>query len=360
MISICAAIVVASLNSQDDDAITRVERFFKSQPNLKATMDIELPQNTKVKQTYWLIRPNLQRIIVEVGGGQYEMRQGPEGVIGYNNLDRTYSIQPPAPIPVNVLQDAPFAAIISFPIPIAAGTLKTPGAHNWEEVPTRAGAWKTLKSESTSNLGVTAIFADVASDGRILNFGGTIVFGTSIIEVHWKNIQYETIAGIDRRVFEQELPEGYTPAYIPRRQYGLGAGDPMPQSQWRDAATGKPVDPMSLAGKNGLGVLFSAPDCEISRKNRAAFADVEKALKAVGANLIEVSIGSEKPAESPKWRQIWDKEGAIADLLMIDATPHLVLFDKDGVCAGYFPGYTEASKPTLMQQIKDALGDGEE
>lgn len=361
MISICAALASTYMISQDASAVNRVKSFFDSQPNLKVTMDVEyVSSKVTTKQTYWLVRPNLQKLIVEGPTGTYEMRQNQQETIGYNHPDKTYSLQPSPPVPMPPLDDAPFFVLLGYPAMVSEGGLAAGGISNWKEIAPRPGAWKTVESVTQTVMGPSIIRADVAADGRILAFGGMMAFGDSLSELQFKNIQYETIAGIDRKTFQADLPEGYVPSYIPRRHFTFGAGDMVPVDGWLDAANGKSVEPMSLAGKSGLAILFTAPDCEISQKSRDGYAEVERALKAAGANMIEVSVGGQKPTARTRWRTIWDKDGRIADRLMIEATPHIVFVDADGVCSGYYPGYSDATKAELLRHVKETFDPEEE
>ena len=160
----------------------------------------------------------------------------------------------------------------------------------------------------------------------------------------------------------------------------LEIGDQLPKSEkMQSTSTDQMLDLKSLAGENGLLVIFSCNTCpfviawedrypmvnEIAQKNKVGFALINSNyLKRDGDDSFE-AMAQHAKSHDYKWPYLVDKESKLANAFGAQTTPHVFLFDKNMklVYKGAIDdNYKNASEVEVFY-LKDALnslGEGNE
>jgi hypothetical protein len=160
-------------------------------------------------------------------------------------------------------------------------------------------------------------------------------------------------APTDPAFYKDVLPAGYMPNVIPITKTRTVMLEELAIfGKWLDARTNSKVDVAALAKNNTVLVVFTDPDCELSKAAEPLLDSLRRSLKPKGCALIEVSLGTKKPDLSKKDKDrnvYWDKDGAIEAAYGIPGTPYFLMSDKSGTLVRGWQGYAKGQDAAVTQ-----------
>jgi hypothetical protein len=211
------------------------------------------------------------------------------------------------------------------------GQLMNPGAHTlWIDPEGKVVRWRRLLITQNGTFDTTADFTKI-----------------------------ERSAPEGHEAYAIKPPIGYMPTSIPMlHTRTVMLGEPAVFGSWTDARRSAVVDVAKLVKGSSVAIVFTDPDCEVSKSAEPYLASLRRTLKTKGCALIEVSLGKKQPdvSRKDKDRQVfWDKDGAIERAYGIPGTPYFLLADKTGTLQSGWQGYAKSKEAEITKNLLSAF-----
>ncbi|MBX3111090.1 MAG: thioredoxin family protein [Fimbriimonadaceae bacterium] len=348
--AILVATALATL--QADDPVARLARYMDGATHYLTTFTVADGKGVKFAEGSWeLARPLTQRLKAKSGGYSFEFIQTPEATLSYIHHKKEYMEWPAftelaPPPPENKLLEIAYPSFLLHPQGLRRFKWSAPKSVeiNGKKVD-EIDAVEKGQAEVTVHLFVDDV-------GRVARFYVKTVGMMGTTEYTTDFTSHERVATIENSI-SARLIDGYVPYNVGPARQTVTAPEPAPATTVYDAA-GKAATKLDFAGKPTV-VVFTAPDCDVSKAMRSALA---KAVSAYGkeARFVEVSLGQEKPA-SPLIEgapQYWDKDGKAEKAWGINYTPY-VLVVKNGVVNRGFGGYGPDQEAAFLSTVAAAV-----
>jgi hypothetical protein len=352
------AALAAFLSVQPDSALERLQLFMSSSPafELKGSASVKTvgpSGQTRVNDGSPMtvsLRWQKSTDQVFVAGGWFEMRQTEEALVVYNNKAKTYQEYKGFRFPMAPNGKDYFEQYAAYPwfLTDFSETLKALSSPDWTTSRNSSGwvmtgRWRselsgedvvmTLNDRGLPTKVVRTIKGDemtVVIEHDIASLTGIPAFATPSLQA---------AAGY--------LPEGLTKFYMPT------PGDVM-KSHPIYGVDGSTTDLKSLMGKNGVALLFTAPDCEVSARSAADLAALKGDLERAGYSVQEVSLGAAKPGKSFSGARLFhDRDGNLERKWAISSTPYLICVDKASVVVGAWEGWWPGCKAAALKSLTE-------
>ncbi|QYK52409.1 MAG: TlpA family protein disulfide reductase [Fimbriimonadaceae bacterium] len=149
--------------------------------------------------------------------------------------------------------------------------------------------------------------------------------------------------------WKYQPPLGYMPGQIPYKASPLGAGYQAKLGTWKKG-TGGSLNVSDL-NKKGLVVLFTASDCEPSKKAAGTLDKLGKALDQQGVKIVEIRLGNDASQLKRNWSVISDADGKIEKQFQPPVTPYLYAIDSKSIVLGAWAGYGADQERTLISSV---------
>lgn len=350
---ILVATALATL--QVDDPVARLNRFLSGATHYVTTYYVSDPKNNKVADCSWeLARPMTQRLVAKSGKYEFEFVQTPQETVFFAHHDKNYTEWPAfsellPPPPEAKLMQIVYPTMLLSPKSLTHFKWSTPKAmeidgHKVEQVE----AVEKGQGELTLRLAVDDV-------GRPYQMYIKSVgpMGTTEFTFHFQT--HERLSTPENKI-SGRLPDGYVPYQVIPLHTTVTAPSRVPAVSVFDAQ-GTKESKLDLGGKTSV-VIFTSPDCDVSRSMQKA---VAKAYAAYGksAKFIEVSLGPEKPGLPGRDANIplfWDKNGSLERSWGINYTPYVLVIQADGVVnrgfGGFGPDQEQAFLKTMAAGVK--------
>lgn len=148
--------------------------------------------------------------------------------------------------------------------------------------------------------------------------------------------------------WKYEPPVGYTPAEIPYLARPLMSGAPAPLGRWKKPDGGL-IDAADL-NRKGMVVLFTADDCEPSKKAIPTLEKLKSALDKQGIQLIEIRLGKDAAKLKRSWPVVTD-DGKIEKQFGPPVTPYLYVVHANKMILGAWAGYDKDQDDALIASV---------
>lgn len=151
------------------------------------------------------------------------------------------------------------------------------------------------------------------------------------------------------RSWKYQPPVGYMPGEIPYTARPLASGTKINLGRWTKAEGGQ----LDVADQNrkGVVILFTADDCEPSKRAAGAFEKLKKALDAEGQKLIEVRLGKDANKLKRSWSVVSDSDGKLEKYFRPPVTPYLYVIRKDAIMLGGWAGYAADQDKAMVDSV---------
>lgn len=360
------SLVMALGATQQGDAIARNGAFMKDVKALTAEYRVSmkgLPQTGTAKLV--VRQPAMQKFTMRWAGESLDYVHSPSGALVVRNDLKQYDESRVFPRNIH-----PFSLIIglgdlAYPPFLIAGSVGAlfPG-----------GKFESRGQESINGAMCDKVFIDSGIPGAVgqhtfwIDAAGKVVRWNRIMDT--MSGTFDTTAEFvsltkdapsDAAYYKDVLPVGYMPHSIPiTKTRTVMIDEPAVFGKWLDARSNTKRDVAALAKGSTVLIVFTDPDCELSKAAEPLFASLRKALKPKGCAVIEVSLGKKKPDLNKKDKDrsvFWDSDGAIEAAYGIPGTPYLVMADTKGMLVrgwqGYAKGQDAAVTQTFLGYFKD-------
>lgn len=158
--------------------------------------------------------------------------------------------------------------------------------------------------------------------------------------------------------WKYQPPTGLMPGEIPYTGNPLGSGYQAKLGTWKKGQGGS-VNVRDM-NKKGIVVLFTADDCEPSKKASGAFEKLKKALDQIGVNFVEVRLGRDADNLQRNWAVVTDTDGKLENQFQPPVTPYLYAIDSKSIVLGGWAGYAKDQDQALVNSIVGRFQSDEE
>lgn len=149
--------------------------------------------------------------------------------------------------------------------------------------------------------------------------------------------------------WKYQPPVGFMPGEIPYTTHTLGSGAQAKLGTWKKGDGGS-VNVFDL-NKKGVVVLFTADDCEPSKKASGALEKLKKALDPMGVKIVEVRLGNDASKIKRSWTIVSDADGKLEKQFQPPVTPYLYVIDSKSIVLGGWAGYDTDQDKALVDSV---------
>lgn len=353
-----AIIPIAQLGPVD-----RLNAYFAAAKHLKVSFTCTATGYPPGNGTFVWSKPQLQTCLIKAATERAEMIQLKDGTLFINHAAKSYweyrafkALLPPS-------EDVELLGMY-YPYGLAA-LLDTAPKPKWKQAGSEQVAGqncdKLTATVSVGGEGAASVYY-VNIDGKVLRIDHHIESPNGVTDMTYLLTGHDTSdpALASRRI---ELPVGYMPARIPFLNRPVLVGENMRLGKVTDQKSGSSVDLAAKYKGKKYALLVTAPDCAASKAGESAWAEIRKSLEAQGASVIEVSVGSEPPAN---WSRdsgrtlYWDKSGEFEEAAQPASTPWVYFVNEEGVMVQGWAGYAADQKSKLLKLCKTVFSQPKE
>lgn len=287
-------------------------------------------------------RPYYQRFSARWREFRYEFRQSEQGAISFFHEARQYKAYPPLPRLLPAPSDDGVLAEQAYPsILLSTNLSEAMPPENPFRLVGQEKVGEELADRLTASMmgpmGELNLTVWIAADGRLVRhrIDSSSIEGRRTTIFHFRR----WTTGLPAARYTIEPIWGYSPRYFPIPAYPLEVGTPVPEASGVDAQ-GRSVDLRSaLAGRMAV-VLFTDPECEVTRRASGALASLAAEVSRRGGQTAEVWLGAQRPgARLFGSVRLADPKGEIERAIGVTATPMLIMIGQDGRVERLWKGY---------------------
>ena len=345
------------------DPVARNAAFMKNAKTLSLEFTVREPNLPgAARATLLLQSPATQKFSCDWTGERFRYVQSAGGTISIRDDWKLYEVGPTFPI---LVQPPAFSGYAELAYPgfllyssLAEFDKQAPKVvKGTETVQGRRCDIVEVVSQSEVIGGTHRFWID--EQGRVLRWHRVLMTQNGPLETTADYTKVEANPTVPKDAFAIKLPLGYMPTSIsgPSARTVM-LGNTAPLGTWKDARTNKREDVAKLAASQFVAIVFTAPDCAISKGAEPFLNQLRRALKPKGCALIEVSLGPSKPDAAGKdkdRRLFWDEDGKIEEVFSPPGTPYMLLVDKKGVLVRAWQGYAKSQDAAIQKHFLTAF-----
>jgi hypothetical protein len=349
---------------QEADPLARNAAFMSSAKGLTLEFKATMVGVQSVAQAKLVLRgPNMQSFSCKWMGEEFRYIHSKAGWVALRDDLKQYDEG--APFAENRQPYGEFSGIAEFAYPnfVLAGSLKAfdvSGGRTLQgkEAVNGVSCDKVLiDNGQMMNPGAHTLWID--HDGKVVRWRRVLLTQMGTFDTTVTFTKVERTAPDSPAAYPNSLPIGYMPTSAPvLHTRTVMLGEPAVFGTWTDARRNAAVDVAKLAKGVPVTIVFTDPDCDVSKAAEPYLASLRRTLKAKGCALIEVSLGKKRPdlLRKDKDRQVfWDKDGSIERAYGIPGTPYLLLADKTGTLQRGWQGYAKSKEAEITKQLLSAF-----
>jgi len=336
------------LTAVQGSPVERFMSFLKSADNLSISANVKFENVTYKTQLVWEKGP-YQYFEVNSTQGKEQYWQIPNRILGASEAERQYweyqGPQHKSPPPPDL-----GAAFTLYPIfllqltspnglkDLKAGQKVKVGQRELESV------FISRKGESSTETIIIAI--DEFGIPQQLSFQESSQSGEL-------NLQYDVTSlntnPTKLKQWKYQPPVGFMPGELPYTMHPLGSGSQVKLGTWKKGMGGT----LNVAdlNKKGVVVLFTADDCEPSKKASGAFVKLKKALDPMGVKMVEIRLGRDANNLQRNWPVLSDTDGKLEKLFQPPVTPYLYVINTESIILGGWAGYDTDQDKVLVESV---------
>ncbi|MBS1707955.1 MAG: hypothetical protein JSS65_04455 [Armatimonadetes bacterium] len=348
-------IAAAMAGWQANDPILRVARFVGGTNHYKATFSVTDIRKIKIADCTWeVVKPGIQRLTGSGKGYDYEFIQTPDATVFFANHVKTYLEWPAFS---RLIPPPPNAQLLAQVYPGFLIDPKSMQRFKWSQpVKKTIGGAQVDEStaEESSQMGTVNVRLAVDAVGQIVQFYVKSAGQMGTTEYTYDFTKHERLA-TNENTISARLKEGYVPYNVAPTYSPITASEPAPETTVTEVATGKST---KLEFQNKITVVvFTAPECEISKTMQKALAKAESKF-GKEAKFVEISLGRDKPSGQGREGSrtlYWDKDGSVEKTWGINYTPYVLVVGKDGTISRGFGGFGPDQEEPFLKTIATAV-----
>ena len=352
---------LASVTMLSDTAIGRMYDYLASCEQLTVTLGGGLVGGPEtLKAEYWWVWPNRQNMVFGSGPGRTEFRQRGTTILAIEHGRRAYQ---EFLAPDRIVNPPSEYVAVSALYPSFLVLLKSQGKG---KIPLEDKGTREVEGVTLDYVQIPPTMTPEGEAPPVDLFLDT--FGR-IVRIHYiaaglngpenRFLTYKNIDTGRRAVtMPAEIEKGYVPDVIPSKFYTAGPGERVQVSEVTDARSGKTVDFAARVKGKRFAILFTATDCEPSKRGEAVWKNLRVELAKKDCPLFEVVVDGGKIdlAGKDKDRPVFvDKSGRTTEYVSPPVTPYIVVVESNEAMVKAWAGYGKDQDKRLVKTLVGAF-----